>query len=188
MGRHLARRLHWRAEMAASEERHRAILPATVTPPPQPHKWPHCYGDERGRAGKQTQAAPMASELVGGAARCGGSKQTGGGRRQRPDTAGQHWQSCFYIFALMQLHAWAERGREEKVTPFPPCLPHLTSTQPQSLERWEETDRNKPQSQRPIKVLQTPRKSGEAAASLMSFTGCSRVTLWLLKNEINSNK
>lgn len=68
VGRHLARRLHWRGETAASEERHRAVLRRSLTNGPIVTE---ARGDEqqraRNNAGKQTQAAPMASELVGSA-------------------------------------------------------------------------------------------------------------------------
>lgn len=130
VGRHLARRLHWRGETPSCSPRHRHPSAAASQTAPLSRRREETsssvhvttQGNKHGR--HQWHQSWWA-------ARCGGRKQTAGGRRQRPDTAGleQQWQSCFYIFTLMQAHAWAETGREEKVTPLPPSVHPATVSQ-----------------------------------------------------------
>lgn len=166
VGRHLARRLRWRGETPSCSPRHRHPSAAASQTAPLSRRREETSSSvhvtTQGNKHRRHQWHQSSW-----AARRGGRKQMAGGSGRTP----QGWSSSGRAVFTFSLLCKCTRGSRQAVRR---RLHHFLppSTQPQSPKRLEEKDRNKPQSQRTIKVLQTPQKSaGEAVVLLMLFTG-----------------
>lgn len=150
---------HWRGETAAaSEERHRAILPATITPPPQASQTAPLSRRRRETSSVHvtTQGnkhrrhrrhhswwATLRGAVRCGAVRCGGCKQTTGGGGSSGRTP-QGWSSsgrAVFTFSLLcnctrGLNR-AERGRLHHFlsSSLPPSFVPAPHLQPATVPR-----------------------------------------------------
>lgn len=180
VGRHLARRLHWRGETPSCSPHHRHPSAAASQTAPLSRRREETsssvHATTQGNKHRQHQW-----HQSWWAARCGGRKQTTGGSGRRAGAAVAELFLHFHSYASARVGRdgpWGEGYTTSSRTSPPP-----SHSPPRGWRKRTEINRRVSGQ---LKCCKRPRK----AVLLMLFTGWSRVTLWLLKkwNKINSNK